>query len=81
DIKQIFGAAVSDLHKCNGTLATLVSNMEDLKKQLTHIQLEGVKSFNKVLRQVDSIAARAKISYNELVVAVQNSYSSLSTNF
>ncbi|MCD7471557.1 hypothetical protein HAX54_012054, partial [Datura stramonium] len=35
-------------------------------KQLTLIQHKGVKSFNKVLRQVDSAAARDEISNNDL---------------
>ncbi|MCD7465688.1 hypothetical protein HAX54_001765 [Datura stramonium] len=75
------GAAVGDPHKCNESIAILISDVANLKKQLTHIQHEGVKSFNKVLRQVDSAAARAEISDNELAIVVQNSYSSLSIRF
>ncbi|MCD7459729.1 hypothetical protein HAX54_041784, partial [Datura stramonium] len=52
DVKEI-GAVVGDLHKSNESLAILTSNGSDMKNQLTLIQHEGVKSFNKVLRQVD----------------------------
>ncbi|MCD7455205.1 hypothetical protein HAX54_027387 [Datura stramonium] len=47
DIKQSLGAAVGDLHKCNESMAILISDMANLKKQMTHIQHEGVESFNK----------------------------------
>ncbi|MCE3216943.1 hypothetical protein HAX54_009597 [Datura stramonium] len=70
DVKETLGAVSSDLHKSNELLDVLISNVVDLKNQLTLIQHEGVKSFNKVLCQVDSPAARAEISDNE---AVQNS--------
>ncbi|MCE3215976.1 hypothetical protein HAX54_004242 [Datura stramonium] len=80
DVKEILGAVAGDLHKSNESLAILTSNIAYLKNHLTLIQRERVKSFNKVLRQVDSATARAKIAENELVVAIQNSYSSLSTH-
>ncbi|MCE3216915.1 hypothetical protein HAX54_009357 [Datura stramonium] len=79
DVKETLGAVEGDLHKSNESLAFLILNVVDLKNQLTLIQHERVKSFNKVLRQVDSATSRTEISDNELAIAVQNSYSSLST--
>ncbi|MCD7471212.1 hypothetical protein HAX54_011529, partial [Datura stramonium] len=66
---------------CNESVAILISKVANLKKHLTFIQHKGVKLFNKVMRQVDSAAARAEIFNNELAIAVQNSYSSLFTRF
>ncbi|KAG5608959.1 hypothetical protein H5410_020240 [Solanum commersonii] len=45
--------------------------VEDFKK-------EGVKTVNRLIKQVDSIKAGADSSHNELVVSVQTSYSNLS---
>ncbi|MCD7458717.1 hypothetical protein HAX54_038972 [Datura stramonium] len=64
EIKTSLGAIVDDLHKIQTSLS----------------QHEGVKSFHSVLKQVDSGATRAKVSNNELTVAVQNSYASFSKN-
>ncbi|MCE5166243.1 hypothetical protein HAX54_016336, partial [Datura stramonium] len=80
DVKGTLGAVAIDLHKRKESLAVLISNVADLKNQLTLIQYEGIKSFNKVMRQVNSATARAEISDNELAIVVQNS-SSLSTRF
>ncbi|MCD7465958.1 hypothetical protein HAX54_002237 [Datura stramonium] len=52
DIKQSLGAAVGDLHRCNESMAILIFDVANMKKQLTHIQHEGVKSFNKVQRMI-----------------------------
>ncbi|MCD7473595.1 hypothetical protein HAX54_015536 [Datura stramonium] len=76
DVKETLGVVDGDLHKSNELLVILTSNVADMKNWLTLIQREGVKSFNKVLRKVDSAAARAEISENELAVAVKNSFSS-----
>ncbi|MCD9638802.1 hypothetical protein HAX54_022955 [Datura stramonium] len=76
DIKQSLGAVIGDLHKCTEFLAKLSTNVTSLQAQLSLIQREGMKSFNLVLKQVDSVAAPAELSDNELAVAVQNSYSS-----
>ncbi|KAG5592572.1 hypothetical protein H5410_043086 [Solanum commersonii] len=49
----------------------MVMRVEDLKK-------EGVKTVNRLIKQVDSIKAGADFSHNELAVSVQTSYSNLS---
>ncbi|MCD9639658.1 hypothetical protein HAX54_024310 [Datura stramonium] len=77
--KETLGAVVGDMHKSNESLAILIYNVADLKKQLTLVQHERVKYFNKVLRQADLATAQDKISDNELSFAIQNSYSSQST--
>jgi len=45
--------------------------IEDLKK-------EGVKTVNRLIKQVNSIKAGADSSHNELAVSVQTSYSNFS---
>ncbi|MCD9646537.1 hypothetical protein HAX54_036456 [Datura stramonium] len=79
EIKQSLGVVVCDLHKCTKLLGKLSTDMTSLQAQISLIQKEGVKSFNLVLKQVDSIAARVKVLDNKLVVAIQNSYSSVMT--
>ncbi|MCD9643375.1 hypothetical protein HAX54_030824 [Datura stramonium] len=78
-VKKTLGAMAGDLHMSNELLNVLISSVAELKTQLTLLQHEGVKSFNKVHCQVDSTAARAEVYDSELAVVVQNSYSSLST--
>ncbi|MCD9558479.1 hypothetical protein HAX54_015866 [Datura stramonium] len=78
-IKQSLGVVVGDLHKCTELLGKLSTDMTSLQVQIYLIQKEGVKFFNLVLKQVDSVASRFEVSDNDLVVAIQNYYSSLST--
>ncbi|MCD9561181.1 hypothetical protein HAX54_020159, partial [Datura stramonium] len=85
EIKATLSAMVDDLYKVQLSLSQVVTVTADfgeevtkLKTQLTYLRREGVKSFNQVLRQVDSAAARAKVSDNELIVVVQTFYASLS---
>ncbi|MCD7452965.1 hypothetical protein HAX54_019021 [Datura stramonium] len=79
DVKKTLSAVAGDLHKNNESLNVVISSVAELKTQLTLLQHEGVKYFNKVLCQVDSAATRAEVSDDELAVVVQKSYSSLST--
>ncbi|MCD7465489.1 hypothetical protein HAX54_001416, partial [Datura stramonium] len=58
DIKNSLGAVVGDLHKCTELLGKLSTDMTSLQAQIYLIQKEGVKSFNLVLKQVESVAAR-----------------------
>ncbi|MCE3216579.1 hypothetical protein HAX54_006955, partial [Datura stramonium] len=69
-IKQALGAVVGDLHKCTELLGKLSTDMTSLQAQISLIQKEGVKSFNLVLKQVDSVSSRVEVSENELVVVV-----------
>ncbi|MCD7461260.1 hypothetical protein HAX54_045753 [Datura stramonium] len=69
NIKEKLSAVVDDLHQVKLSLATVISTShsysEDLAKiqsQLALMQHEGVKSFNLVLKQVDSVAARAEVT-------------------
>ncbi|MCD9639387.1 hypothetical protein HAX54_023828 [Datura stramonium] len=60
EIKHSLGVVVGDLHKCTELLRKLSTDMTSLQAQLSLIQREGVKSFNLVLKQVDSVAAESK---------------------
>ncbi|MCE3049651.1 hypothetical protein HAX54_045472, partial [Datura stramonium] len=68
DVNETLGVVDGDLHKSNESLNVLISSVAELKTQLTLLQHEGVKSFNKVLHQVDSTTTRAKVSDNEPVL-------------
>ncbi|MCD7471996.1 hypothetical protein HAX54_012818, partial [Datura stramonium] len=79
DVKETQGAVAGDMHKSNKSLTVLISSVVNMKTKLILLQHEGVKSFNKVLRQVYSATTQVEVSDNELAVAIPNSYSSLST--
>ncbi|KAG5572387.1 hypothetical protein H5410_062153 [Solanum commersonii] len=77
-IKHMLAAVVDGLQKVQDSLSSIStlsegtsSGMGNLKLQLNHLRSEVVKSFNKVLNQVDSKAARVEVSQNELATAVQ----------
>ncbi|MCE3049987.1 hypothetical protein HAX54_046245 [Datura stramonium] len=57
EIKQSLGAVVGDLHKCTELLRKLSTDMTSLQAQIYLIQKEGVKSFNLVLKKVESVAS------------------------
>ncbi|MCE5166225.1 hypothetical protein HAX54_016035, partial [Datura stramonium] len=61
---QSLGAMVGDLHKCTKLLGNLSTDVSSLQAQISTIQKEGVKSFNLVLKQVDSVAACVEVSDN-----------------
>ncbi|MCD9642136.1 hypothetical protein HAX54_028803, partial [Datura stramonium] len=73
-IKASFRAVVDDLHNIQASLSQVASattnigmELVKIRSQLTLLQNEGVKSFNLVLKQVDSSSARAELSNNELL--------------
>lgn len=47
---------------------------------LDGLKQEGVKIFNKLFKQVDSINSKANSSHKELVILVQKSYSNFFKN-
>lgn len=85
EIKHTLAAVVDGLEKVQDSLSSIStlskgtsSGMGNLKLQLNHLRSEVVKSFNKVLNQVDSKATRVEVPQTELATAVQSSYFSLS---
>ncbi|MCD9638442.1 hypothetical protein HAX54_022438, partial [Datura stramonium] len=66
-MKACLGAVVGDLHKIQECQMKSGEKITKIKSQLTLLQHEGVKSFNRVLKQVNPGAARAEVSNNELV--------------
>ncbi|MCD9559086.1 hypothetical protein HAX54_016818 [Datura stramonium] len=79
DVKETLGAVAGDLHKSNESLNVLISSVAKLKTQLTLLQHEGVKLLTKFSAKSTQPLLKMKFLTNELAVAVQNSYSSLST--
>ncbi|MCD9639854.1 hypothetical protein HAX54_024601 [Datura stramonium] len=65
--KVALSVVVDELHKIQDSLAQVLLVTRDsgeeiakLKSQINHLQREGIKSFNQILKQVNFVVARAK---------------------
>ncbi|MCD7465088.1 hypothetical protein HAX54_000535 [Datura stramonium] len=69
--------AIEEISSVIDSSDALKVSMDSLLKEALEIKYKGVKSFNLVLKQIDSSVFRAKLSNNELIIAIQNSYAPL----